>query len=79
MIGEIIEGTGVLLTCASWAGLVREAFCGSRRWGWACLLVPLVAVVFAVRHWERAWRPGLALLGGVGLIALGGLAGPPPA
>jgi hypothetical protein len=49
--------------------LLAVAFEQETAWGVACLLLPPVSLVFAVKYWNRAYRPVAVWIGGfLGLI-----------
>lgn len=65
-----VLATGAVLLLVAWVWLLVAAFRQHALWGFGCLLLPPLAVVFLFVHWSRARRPfGLALLGAVVLAA----------
>lgn len=67
---EIIAMLGVVLSLVGGIWLVVKAFQNSILWGIGCLLIPLVGLFFALRHWEEAKTPFLIALTGV-IIRIG--------
>ena len=78
IISLIIAFTGICigLACSIW--ILVLAFQESLVWGLCSLLIPFVALVFVIMHWDKAGRPflygtGGNVLGFIGLLISGGL------
>ena len=65
--GLILVIVGTLVYLGGVFGVVIEAFARSFWWGLGILVLPPVALVFAILHWEKA--RGACLAVGVGLCA----------
>ncbi len=66
------------MALAGWIWIVVLAFQDHILWGLGSLFIPLVAFIFVVMHWGKAWKPFvIQLLGGI-LIAVGGIMQNPP-
>ncbi|GEM_PF-53538 len=59
---------GLLLIVAGLVWLIMLAFDTALLWGWGSLLLPPLALVYAVRHWRTARKA--VLLGALGIIPL---------
>lgn len=69
---------GAVMALAGWIWIVVLAFQDHILWGLGSLFIPLVAFIFVVMHWGKAWKPFvIQLLGGI-LIAVGGIMQNPP-
>ena len=71
IIGMILLGLGSLI--AIWYGIILliKAFQTSILWGLGYLLVPFVALIFVIVHWDVAKKPFLMSLLAIPLIAVG--------
>jgi len=68
---------GVILSVVGGIWLLITAFQESVGWGLACMLLPIVSLIFVFLHWEESKRPFLIGLGGnLLLIAGAALRGP---
>lgn len=64
---DVITSIGLAAYVTGCLWLVALAFRTSWAWGVAMLLLPVVALVFAVRHWHRARAAALLILIGLPL------------
>ena len=55
---------GIILSVVGGIWLLITAFQESVGWGLACLLVPIVGLIFVFLHWEESKKPFLITLGG---------------
>jgi hypothetical protein len=55
---------GIALSVIGGIWLLITAFQESVGWGVACLLLPIVGLIFVFLHWEEAKKPFLIGLGG---------------
>jgi hypothetical protein len=65
----VIDGAVGIIAGA--VGLLVAAFRESFVWGLGCLLLPIVGLLFMVLHWDRARKPFLLKLAGVGIVVAG--------
>ena len=40
-------------------------------WGFGCIFVPFVALIFLLQHQEKAWKPFLLYIAGIGSCVVG--------
>lgn len=73
MVMLVLTMIGGVAALAGFLWLVVIAFKEHVGWGIACLVVPLVVLVFAFRYWERAKVPLLLGLSGSLLSAVAGI------
>jgi len=66
----VFSGLGMLLIIAGGLILLVKAFQVHVGWGIAMLLIPIVGLVFVVKHWEKAKWPFAANMLGVALFLL---------
>jgi hypothetical protein len=73
ILGLLVALAGLLfaVVCGLWFTL--ETFNESLLWGLACLFIPFASLVFLVAHWDRAAKPFLFSLAGVGVMMFGQL------
>jgi Leucine Rich repeat len=65
-----VLAAGAVLLLAAWVWLLIAAFRRHPLWGFGCLFVPPLLLVFALCNWRQARGPvGLALFGAVVLVA----------
>jgi len=62
---------GLIVGVVGWLWLAWVAFQESVLWGLGTLIVPCVALVFAIMYWEEAKVPFLVLIAGNVLAAIG--------
>ena len=67
---------GLLVAIAGWLMVVVAAFRESVGWGIGSLLVPLVALIFVITHWQDARRGFFTQLGGTAIFIFGALITP---
>jgi len=70
-LGSILSIIGAVVALAGGIWLAVVAFKESILWGIGCLLVPCVALIFAIMHWDKAKKPFLVELGGALLCSIG--------
>jgi len=56
--------------------ILLSAFRTSLVWGLGALLIPLIAAIFALSHWERCQKPVLLWLAAFGTLTAWSLADP---
>ncbi len=61
--------SGLAIAAMAFLALVVIAFRYKIGWGVAVLVFPPVGIVFAIKHYRRAWLPSACLAVGVGLMA----------
>lgn len=66
-----ILGAAVLLV--GWFGAVREMFAENRGMGYLAFGVPVVALVYALLHWDDLKRQAILMMAGAALLG-GGIA-----
>jgi hypothetical protein len=68
-----------LVGIAGYLWFLGVAFGQSASWGIGCLLVPFVGLLFLIQHSDKAWKPFLVYVGGLGpLVVYAALTTPPP-
>ena len=70
-VGLVLVFGGMLVYLAGLIGIVIEAFGRSIWWGLGVLLLPPIAILFAVLHWKRARGACLAVVVGCMLATAG--------
>ncbi len=79
-MGIILTLLGLVAALAGGIWIIVLTFRTSILWGLASLLIPVVALIFSIMHWEDAKRPFLIYVAGIVLMIVGAvLSGPPPA
>jgi hypothetical protein len=64
ILGLILFAVGVIFAAIGGLWVVVKAFQTSLIWGLCSLLIPLVALVFAITHWDDCKKPfGIWALG----------------
>ena len=71
IVGITLISVGLMISFVYGIILLVKAFQTSIWWGLGYLLVPLVALVFIVVHWEVAKQPFLTSLTAIPFIAVG--------
>ena len=73
LLGLLIALFGLLVitVCSIW--FIIETFNESVLWGLACLFIPFASLGFLIVHWDRAGKPFLYSLGGIGVVLFGQL------
>jgi hypothetical protein len=61
---------GIALILIGGVWLIMEAFDVSLLWGFGCLLVPPVSLIFVILHWQEAKKPFSLQLAGFGILFL---------
>ena len=69
---------GLLIAIAGWLMVVVAAFRVSAGWGVGSLLIPLVALIFVITHWQDARRGFLTQVGGMAIFLFGVMITPTP-
>ena len=72
-MGMALLVIGIIIGVVGGIWLLITAFQESVGWGVACLLLPIVSLIFVFLHWQEAKKPFLIGLAG-NLIALAGAA-----
>jgi hypothetical protein len=67
---------GLLVAIAGWIMIVVAAFRVSALWGIGSLLIPLVALIFVITHWEEGGKGFLTQLAGTAIFVMGAIIGP---
>ena len=76
-MGMALLVLGIILSVVGGLWLLITAFQESVLWGFGCLIVPIVSLIFVFLHWEESRKPLLiALAGNVLAIAGAALKGP---
>jgi hypothetical protein len=71
-LAGILVGIGYLAAMIGGIWIIVIAFQDSVLWGLGSLLIPLVALVFVIQHWEETKKPFLIEIGGIVLAVAGG-------
>jgi hypothetical protein len=67
-----------LVGIAGYLWFLGVAFGQSASWGIGCVLVPFIGLLFLIQHSEKAWKPFLVYVGGLGpLVVYAALTTPP--
>jgi hypothetical protein len=66
----VIIGFVIMIIGGIW--LLIEAFRESILWGLGCLFIPILGLIFAITHWDKAGKPFLVQVVGTVLFAVGG-------
>jgi hypothetical protein len=74
-IGCLFPIGGVLICFAAYTWFIVVAFKQDILWGFGCLLMPLVAPVFLMLHWDECKKPLLASAIGAAVCLLGSFLG----
>jgi hypothetical protein len=72
---EILSYIGVLILIIGALGFLVAAFKESLLWGFACLFLGPVSLVFLILHWSEAKNPFLIQIVGLGIIFAAGAMG----
>ena len=64
---------GIMVAIVGWIMIVIAAFRVSAGWGVGSLLIPLIALIFVITHWQDARRPFFIQLGGTALFVIGAM------
>ncbi len=76
---EILSYIGILVLIIGAIGLLVAAFKESLLWGFGCLFISPVSIVFLIMHWSEAKNPFFIQLAGLAIIfaadAMGSKAG----
>lgn len=64
---------GIMVAIVGWIMIVVAAFRVSAGWGVGSLLVPLIALIFVITHWQDARRGFFTQLGGTALFVIGAM------
>ncbi len=72
-IGTIIVVIGWIVAFVAAVAFLVTAFQESLLWGFGCLLLPIVSLIFLVMYWDKAGKPFLVWLAGLGILFLGSL------
>ena len=67
---------GLMVAIAGWIMIVVAAFRVSVGWGVGSLLIPLIALIFVITHWQDARRGFFTELGGASIFIFGVLITP---
>ena len=67
---------GIMVAIAGWIMIVVAAFRVSVGWGVGSLLIPLIALIFVITHWQDARRGFFTGLGGTAIFIFGSLITP---
>jgi len=76
IVGTGLFVVGLLVAIAGWLMVVVAAFRESVGWGVGTLLIPLVALIFVITHWQDARRGFLTQVGGTAIFLFGALITP---
>ncbi len=71
MVGIALLVLGGIVALIGLIWLLVAAFQESVLWGLGSLLVPFVALIFVIMHWDKGGKPFLVNLGGVALVVVG--------
>lgn len=77
LLGFALMGIGFVAMLITGLVLIVRAFQASPLWGLAYLFVPFAALAFVVLHWDKAGKPFLGQLLGLGLLVGGVFAAAP--
>lgn len=64
---------GALVYLAGFIWIVVNAFKTSILWGLGSLLVPFVALIFAIMNWAQNKKPFLIMVAGIVVMIVGGV------
>jgi hypothetical protein len=78
IVGTGLFVVGLLIAIAGWVMVVVAAFRDSVGWGIGSLLIPLVALIFVITHWQDARRGFLTQVGGMAIFLFGAMITPTP-
>ena len=67
---------GIMAALVGWIMIVIAAFRVSAGWGVGSLLIPLIALIFVVTHWQDSRRGFFTGLGGIAIFIFGSLITP---
>lgn len=70
-MGLVLLILGLILAVIGHIGILIEAFKEGIAWGLGTLLVPIVALIFVVLHWQETKKPFLLSLAGNVIWILG--------
>ena len=79
IVGTGLFLVGIMVALAGWIMIVIAAFRVSAGWGVGSLLVPLIALIFVITHWQDARRGFFIELGGTALFVIGAVVTQSPA
>jgi hypothetical protein len=71
ILGLVLIVVGAIMSLVGGIWFLVVAFQESVLWGLACLLFPIVSLIFLISHSDRALNPFLTSLGGTLLIYIG--------
>lgn len=67
----IVSIIGIIITLVGMVKLLIVAFRESILWGLACLLIPVVSLVFVIMHWENSKKSFLIYVVGLFIMGVG--------
>ena len=79
IVGTGLFLVGIMVALVGWIMIVVAAFRVSAGWGVGSLLIPLIALIFVITHWQDARRPFFIQLGGTALWLIGAMVTQAPA
>ena len=74
-IAGILVLIGLIVSLVGFIWVVVVAFKTSVLWGIGSLIIPFVALIFAIMHWNIAKKPFFIWLGGLVLMIIGAMMG----
>ena len=79
IVGTGLFMVGLVVALVGWIMIVIAAFRVSAGWGVGSLLIPLIALIFVITHWQDARRGFFTQLGGTALFLIGAMVEHAPA
>jgi hypothetical protein len=79
IVGTGLFLVGIMVAIVGWIMIAIAAFRVSAGWGVGSLLIPLVALIFVITHWQDTRRGFFTQLGGAALFVIGAVITQSPA